>query len=195
ALIAVLLFALHGLVDVSGHRVGTAFAALFLFGLALRRPTELRPSVALPIVFRFIGLVLLVSGAAWLFATRYEKPLPGAVGVENEMRLATVANQGRNFTETIQRTTRALGWAPLRWQLYFLRALGKVGAHLPAVEGADDFRRARFLEPNAYEVPLQEGSASGGANQPSLALTAWRAAGRPAGPQRPEVSRPRPAGA
>src|SRR5437588_1040153 len=70
ALIAALLFALHGIVDVSGHRVGTAFAALFLFGLAVRRPSELRPSVAVPIVFRFIGLVLLVSGAAWLFATR-----------------------------------------------------------------------------------------------------------------------------
>src|SRR5207248_2629335 len=125
ALIAVLLFALHGLVDVSGHRVGTAFAALFLF-----------------------GLVLLVSGAAWLFATRYEKPLPGAVGVENETRLATSANRGRNFAETIQGTTRALGWAPLRWQLYFLRALGEVGARAPVAQAVDDFRRARFLEPN-----------------------------------------------
>src|SRR5207237_7482403 len=173
ALIAVLLFALHGLVDVSGHRVGTAFAALFLFGLALRRPTELRPSVAVPIVFRFIGLVLLVSGAAWLFATRYEKPLPGAVGVENETRLATSANRGRNFTETIQRSTRALGWAPLRWQLYFLRALGKVGARMPASEAVDDFRRARFLEPNVYEVPLEEGNAWVAVQQPALALTAW----------------------
>jgi hypothetical protein len=115
--------------------------------------------------------------------------LPGAVGVENEMRLATAANQGRNFSETMQRTTRALGWAPLRWQLYFLRALGKVGARLPVGEAADDFRRARFLEPNAYEVPFQEGSVWVGANQPALALTAWREALRRAGIQRTDVYR------
>ena len=130
ALIAALLFALHGVVDVSAHRVGTAFAALFLLGLALRRPAELRRHFAIPIIFRLIGVVLLVSGGAWVFATRSEKPLPGAVGVENEMRLATSANRGRNFAETIQRTTRALGWAPLRWQIYFLRALGEVGARV-----------------------------------------------------------------
>jgi tetratricopeptide (TPR) repeat protein len=187
ALIAALLFALHGVVDVSAHRVGTAFAALFLFGLAVRRPNELRRSLAVPIVFRLLGLAFLIAGSAWLFATRYEKPLPGAVGVENEMRLATAANQGRNFTETIQRTTQALGWAPLRWQLYFLRALGKVGARLPVSEAVDDFRRARFLEPNLYEVPFEEGNVWVGANQPVLALTAWREALRRAGSQRPEV--------
>ena len=189
ALIAALLFALHGIVDVSGHRVGTAFAALFLIGLAVRRPAELRRSIAVPIVFRAIGLVLLLAGGAWLFATRYETPLPGAVGVENEMRFATAANQGRNFAETIQRATRALGWAPLRWQLYFLRAIGKVGARLPVSDAADDFRRARFLEPNVYEVPFQEGNVWIGANQPTLALTAWREALRRAGPQRTSVYR------
>src|SRR3954468_10247434 len=95
ALIAAFLFALHGIVDVSGHRVGTAFAALFLLGMAIRRPAGLRRSVVVPIVFRFFGLTLLAAGIAWVFATRYEKPLPGAVGIENEMRLATAANQGR----------------------------------------------------------------------------------------------------
>jgi tetratricopeptide (TPR) repeat protein len=140
-------------------------------------------------VFRLIGLVLLVAGGAWVFATRYEKPLPGGVGVENEMRLAAAANQGRNFNETIKRTTRALGWAPLRWQPYFLRAIGKVGALRPAGEAADDFRRARFLEPNVYEVPFQEGNVWIGANQPGLTLTAWREALRRAGPQRPDIYR------
>lgn len=189
ALIAALLFALHGVVDVSGHRVGTAFAALFLFGLSIRRPAGLRRSVAVPIVFRVIGLMLLLAGSAWVFATRYEKPLPGAVGVENEMRLAAGANQGRNFTETIKRTTRALSWAPLRWQIYFLRALGTVGAGLPVQDAADDFRRARFLEPNVYEVPFQEGNVWIGANQPGLTLTAWREALRRAGPQRADIYR------
>lgn len=183
ALIAALLFALHGVVDVSGHRVGTAFGGIFLLGLALRRPAPLRPSFAVPIIFRLIGIVCLTAGSAWVFATRYEKPLPGAVGVENELRLATAANRGRNFDETIQRTNRALGWAPLRWQLYFLRALGEVGARVTP-KAVDDFRRARFLEPNVYEVPFEEGNAWVGANQPALALTAWHEALRRAGTRR-----------
>jgi tetratricopeptide (TPR) repeat protein len=187
ALIAAMLFALHGVVDVSAHRVGTAFAALLLLGLALRRPLELPRSIAVPIVFRSLGLILLVAGSAWLFATRYEKPLPGAVGVENEMRLGTLANRGRNFTETIQRTTQALSWAPLRWQLYFLRALGEVGARGQVAQALDDFRRARFLEPNVYQVPFEEGNAWVSAGRQNLALTAWREALRRAGPQRPEV--------
>jgi tetratricopeptide (TPR) repeat protein len=187
ALIAALLFAAHGVVDVSGHRIGTAFAALFLFGLAIRRPLELPRSVVLPIVFRAIGLLLLFAGASWVFATRYEKPLPGAIGVDNEMRLGTAANRGRNFKETIDRTTRALGWAPLRWQIYFLRALGEVGSRTAIAQAVDDFRRARFLEPNLYEVPYQEGVVWVSANQPSLALTAWREALRRAGSDRSKL--------
>ena len=188
ALIAALLFALHGVVDVSAHRVGTAFAALFLLGLALRHPLELPRRLAVSIVFRLVGLILLVAGVTWVFATRYEKPLPGAVGVENELRLATLANRGHNFNETIERSTRALGWAPLRWQLYFLRALGEVGK--PAVSQAqDDFRRARFLEPNLHEVPFEEGKVWLNVNRPTLALPAWQEALRRAGTKRQDIYR------
>jgi O-antigen ligase len=186
ALIAALLFALHGLVDVSGHRVGTVFSGLFLLGMALRRPLELRANPWVPRLFRVVGLLFLTAGIAWLVATRYEMSLPGGVGVENEMRKAAAATQGRSFGEAIQRTTRALGWAPLKWQLYFSRALAKVGARRPASEALDDFRRARFLEPNAYEVPYEEG-AVWLAREPSLAITAWREALRRAGDQRPDV--------
>ncbi|HEV2840284.1 MAG TPA: O-antigen ligase family protein [Chthoniobacterales bacterium] len=186
ALIAALLFALHGLVDVSGHRVGTAFSGIFFLGMALRRPAELVASSWLPRLFRLIGLLLLSFGIAWVVAARYQMALPGGVGAENEMRKASAASQGRNFSETIQRTTRALEWAPLKWQLYFSRAVGKVGAKLPPAEALDDFRRARFLEPNVYEVPYQEGIVWL-AREPALAITAWREALRRVGVQRLEV--------
>lgn len=188
ALIAALLFVLHGVIDVAGHRIGTAFAGIFFLGLALKRPAELRPSFTVALLFRLIGILLLVAGAAWVFATRYEKALPGGVGVENEMRKAAAANRGLNFGENIERTTRALEWAPLKWQLYFSRALGKVGAKRPSSDALDDFRRARFLEPNVYEVPYQEGIAWL-PTEPSLAFTAWREALRRAGPQRRDIYR------
>ncbi|MEY2490039.1 MAG: hypothetical protein QOC70_1981 [Verrucomicrobiota bacterium] len=186
ALIAAVLFVLHGLVDVSGHRVGTVFMGIFLLGMALRRPAQLRPSSWAPVVFRLIGVLLLAAGIAWVVATRYELPLPGAVGVENEMRKASAAAQGRSFGEAIQRTTHALEWAPLKWQLYFARALAKIGSRRPPSDALDDFRRARFLEPNAFEVPYEEGIVWL-ATEPSLATPAWREALRRVGVQRLEM--------
>lgn len=185
AFIAASLFALHGLVDVSGHRAGTAFGGIFLLGLALRRPSALRKSSIIPIVFRCAGLALLGIGVAWLAAARYELPLPGSLGADNEKRLASSANRGSKFSETIVRTTRALEWKPLDWELYFLRALGKAAARRPS-SALDDFRRARFLEPNSYEVPFEEGRLWL-RSRPVLAITAWREALRRAGAQQAGV--------
>ena len=184
-LIAAALFAIHGLVDVSGHRIGTAFAGIFLLGLSLHRPLDLKTSRSIPILFRVLGVVLLGAGLSWVIAARGTKLLPGSVGVSSAKQLSAVANQGRDFSETIELTTRALNWAPLDWQLYFTRALAEVGTRQPA-KALDDFRRARFLEPNSYEVPLAEGNVWLSA-QPSLAATAFREALRRARSRRRDV--------
>jgi hypothetical protein len=185
ALIAVLLFAIHGMIDVSGHQLGTAFSALFLLGLSLHRPLCLKASPWMSILFRFLGLVLLGTGLAWVVAAPGEKLLPGSVGVSSAKQLSARADRGRDFGETIALTTRALRWAPLDWQLYLTRAVAEV--ELSQAENAiNDFRRARFLEPIAYEVPLAEGNAWL-PYRPMLAVTAWREALRRAGPLRPEV--------
>src|SRR6266536_5855157 len=184
-LIAVLLFAIHGIIDVSGHRMGTAFAAVFLLGLSLHRPLCLKTSQWISILFRFVGLVLLAVGLSLVVASRGEKLLPGSVGVSSAKQLSAVENTERNFSETIALTTSALGWAPLDWELYLERAIAEV--ELKQTENAvDDFRRARFLEPIAYEVPLAEGNAWL-PYDPVLAVAAWREALRRAGPLRPRV--------
>jgi len=175
------MFAVHGLVDVSGHRVGTVFSALLLLGLALHRPLPFKQSNWIPYLFRLVGLLLLISGTTWAISIRNQTLWPGSVGVANAKKMAGVANRGRNYSETISVATRGLQWAPLDWQLYFLRGLAEVGAHQPA-KGLDDFRRARFLEPNAYEVPLAEGN-MWLSTHPLQAVTAWREALRRATPQ------------
>ena len=185
ALIAALLFVIYGIVDVSGHRVGTAFTAVFLLGLSQRRPLSLKTSRWMSILFRFVGLVLLVAGLSLVVAARGEKLLPGSVGVSSAKQLSAVADTERNFSETIALTTRALQWAPLDWQLYLTRAIAEVELKQPT-NAVDDFRRARFLEPIAYEVPLAEGNAWL-PYRPMLAVTAWREALRSAGAVRPEV--------
>jgi len=185
ALIAALLFAIDGIVDVSGHQVGTAFAAIFLLGLSVHRPLSLKRSQWTSILFRFVGLVLLAAGLSLVVAARSAKLLPGSVGVSSAKQLSAVANREGNYSETIALTTRALRWAPIDWQLYLSRAIGEVELK-QTTNAVDDFRRARFLEPIAYEVPLAEGNAWL-PYRPTLAVTAWRDTLRRAGPLRPEV--------
>ncbi len=149
ALIGALMFALHGLVDVSSHRVGTAYSAMFLLGLSLHRPTQLQMSKTISWIFRILGVAFLVIGLSWTIAWRSMAMLPGAVGVGNAKQLAVVASRGHNFGEAINLTNRALNWAPLDWELYYLRATAEIGQRGPAQKALDDFRRARFLERQA----------------------------------------------
>ena len=187
ALIGALIFGLHGFIDVSAHRVGTAFAGIFLFGSALHRPFQCRYSRVLPIVFRLIGIVLLFAGATWFLARLYQWSIPGSLGADNLRNKATINYRSRSFDESIAMADRALAWAPLDWRLYFLRACTKVDAKKNRANALSDFRRARFLEPNGYEVPFQEGLFWMNHREPILAITAWREALRLAGPRRLEV--------
>ena len=184
--IAAILFALHSCVDVSAHRIGTAFAAAFLLGLSLHRPFTLKRSVTVPVLFRLFGLVFVVIGGVWLISARTEKLVPSSLGVSNAKQLASEAGSGRDFAESIALSTRGLQWAPLDWQLYFGRALAEVDLK-QFDQAIDDFRRARVLQPGAYEVPLAEGNAWLAAARPVLVATAWREALRRAGPLRSGV--------
>ena len=185
ALIAAFLFAVRGIFDISGHEVGTAFTALFLLGLALHRPLSLKTSRWVPILFRFVGVGLLAAGLSFVVAANGQKLLPGSLGVSSAKQLLAAADSEHNFDETIALTAHALRWAPLDWQLYLARAIAEVRLQ-QTTTAIEDFRRARFLEPIAYEVPLAEGNAWL-PYHPDLALTAWREALRRAGPMRPQV--------
>ena len=185
ALIAAILFAVHGLVDVSAHRVGTAYTGLFLFGLAFHRPLNLKRSRAVKVFFRIMGGLLVIVGALWTIGAKANTPVPGSAGVSRLKRLSAEAYQARKFSDTISFATQAIQWAPLDWELYFHRALAEVAENKPA-DALADFRRARFLEPVAYELPRDEGLAWLSL-QPTLAATAWRDALRKAGRKRAEV--------
>jgi len=139
-------------------------------------------------IFRILGVAFFVTGLSWTIAWRSMAMLPGAVGVGNAKQLAVVASRGHNFGEAINLTNRALDWAPLDWELYYLRATAEIGQREPAQKALDDFRRARFLEPNSESVPLQEGFVWLRV-RPDLALVAWREALRRAGPERKDVFR------
>jgi O-antigen ligase len=175
ALVGAFLFALHGFVDVSGHRFASFLAGTFLLGLAQARPVTCKWSRWSPLVFRVLGLLLLLVSIAWWVGWRQMRSLPGRVGVENARHAIVVANRGHHFADAITLANAGLRWAPLDWQLYYLRALARIGERQPVTNAIADFRRARFLEPSAYQLPFAEGKAWLGW-QPALAITAWREA-------------------
>src|SRR4029077_18311304 len=90
----------------------------------LHRPLSFKRSQWISILFRFVGLVLLVAGPSLVFAARSAKLLPGSIGVSSAKQLSAGANREGNYGETIALTTRALRWAPIDWQLYLARAIG-----------------------------------------------------------------------
>ena len=60
-------------------------------------------------------------------------------------------------------------------KLYFLRAAARIGRRDAPIRAVEDFRRARFFEPNSPQLPFEEGKIWLGW-QPTLAITAWREA-------------------
>ena len=142
----VLLFALHGLVDVSGHRVGSAFVALFLVGLAMpmRRMTVLRRWM--PWVSRGFGMMLALI-ATWWFASLYgmNNP-PTTVTLERLQHQIKTMAASNNLSTVPELATAALEIAPLDWTLYFQRGSAKVWRRGSPESALNDFRTARFLE-------------------------------------------------
>jgi hypothetical protein len=163
------------LVDVSAHRFGTFLAGTFLLGLSQLRPAQMTRCAWPVILFRSMGVLLLVVGIGWFFAWRDELSLPGYIGVANAKTSATIENRGHRYAEAFAAASQGLDWAPLDWQLFFIRGVARLGLRQPAREALADFRRARFLEPSAYELPFAEGEAWLGA-QPTFALSAWHEA-------------------
>lgn len=150
------MFLLHGLVDVSGHRLGSALPGLLLLALGATPPVSERASAFMRNTFRIAGVLILGIGLSWFLASHGAIAQPGRVGVNLAREQAKEANAAENFRETEEITTRALAWAPLDWELYFHRAVAR--AYQSDLDKAQiDFRRARRLEPSDPELPFREG--------------------------------------
>ncbi len=152
AAIGVVAFALHALVDVSAHRVGTAWCALFLLGLALPGPGDektdfRRPASWAPWGFRLLGLFLAGIGVLWLLADRGKVRVPGEQEVARLMALTRTESEGRRWAESVATASRGLALDPVNWQLYFQRAVARLGAREVHAAAEADFRRALYLEP------------------------------------------------
>ncbi len=153
--------ALHGLIDVPGHRFGCILPALLILAAARNDRSTLAPSRVSTLGWRIAGLALM-CGAVWYWR------LP-----DDTARASELSRAG-HFPEAIATANRALRRAPLEWRAWFIRAGADASLGKP-LEALADFRRARFLEPHFAGVPMEEGR-FWLRSQPALALQAWREA-------------------
>ncbi len=169
-------FALHGLVDVSGHRAGAVWPALFLFGTAMnpRRPGEARAWVA-P-VFRIFGLLLAAIGLWWMASDRWDWGREFAPTTRTLARLDERLQKAKadgDYPLMISTATEALRIAPLEWGFYFHRACAEAVSHSSTQSAVRDFAIARHLEPHWAESCLAEGKIWLELDEPERAFDAW----------------------
>ena len=196
-------FALHSFGDVSGHRPGSAWPALFLAGLALHPGRSLESRRWIAPVFRVFGILIALIAAWWFASVFSERAGRAAPTLATVARLADRVEQMNvqsQFAAAVESANEALRINPLNADLYYQRGLARVGEAFSVWGAAWDFGTARFLDPHWSEVCIAEGKAWAEAGQPPLALDAWREALRRAGDKGPviygqllEWSRGRPA--
>jgi len=186
--LGVILFLAHGLVDVSGHRLGTLWPMIFLGSLLRdsRKDAEQRSGVMR--AYRLAAAPLAVAAGAWLLSALGAMPFPTSASLERVRRDLVRAQDWRSFDSVIRLANDGLRFAPLNWELYFHRALAEARLSPRLDDMLMDFRRARFLEPNMVAVPFEEGLVWL-ACEPRLALGAWNAALRRAGPGKAGIYR------
>ena len=169
-LICVLGFIGHSCVDVSGHRLGAVWPALFLASLALHVKPGTCGAPRRNSGITALGVVLCLLGSAWLQSGRATPFWPTTATIDYWQSQIDAGVASHSPGQAILACNQYLKIAPLSWRAWFLRgsaelALGK-GANQR--EAGIAFERARSLEPNSSELRFQEG-------QSWLAANPWRA--------------------
>ncbi len=182
------LFLLHGLVDVSGHRLGSALPGILLLALSAGPSArDTRRSPATSWTFRAAGAGLLAVGILWLGESRGVWSLPGGVAVEAAKTRGSDANEREDFAAALRESGAALAWAPLDAELHFIHAVAAAYTGEKAI-ALRDFRRARRLEPSDPAGPFEEGS-MWAQSDPGECREAWTEALRRAGAGAPGLYR------
>lgn len=156
ATIAGLAFLLHGFVDVSGHRMGSALPGLFLLGLGVRRSAAWPAGRWLPWFFRGAAVAILGLAVSWFAWAPRSLAEPGRANLARAKQEAMDLNTAGRYAAAEQLTTASLQRAPLDWEFYFIRASAEL-YQLKPDPAMKDFRRSRQLESSDPTGPLEEG--------------------------------------
>ncbi len=158
ALVCVAGFLIHGFVDVSGHRLGSLWPALFLGSIALRRnPDGGSTPAGLAWGQRLGGLVLILVGCWWLASARGARVLPTTATVDRLADRTADLVIGEDYAAAIRSADVSLAIAPLEPHLYFQRAAAESQVFISEEAARRDFNTARYLDPHSASSCFNEG--------------------------------------
>ena len=179
---AVLAFLLHGLVDVPGHRPGTAWPFLLMAGLAFARKrdaevnprTDPKPDWAL----RLVAAGVAVGGLLWTTGVLAGWKWPATVNAERAkgeiVRLWRAVEPEKSLTVA----EAALDVVPMDDALHFYRGKNLLFFVDSEKETLAEFRKQVFLEPSILYIRLDQALAwaEWRPEHPEYALEAFRSA-------------------
>ena len=185
-IVAVVVFVVHGFVDVSAHRPGSLWVALLLAGMALPVRDEQPRTFVTPLFFRALGLALLAI-AAWWGSSLLGWNVPPTTATLDRMKQELAGNL--TPPAAIRAAGDALRIAPLDWDFYFQRGEAELSDRARFDAARRDFATADILNPYWIELPIAEGEAWLDASEPGVGLDAWTDGLERAGPLAPEMYR------
>ena len=174
AMICGIAFAVHGVLDVSGHRLGALWPALLFGSIAINPENGYRESKGVPGLFRLVGLILVASGIWWLASCfdLLEGP-PTTMTVEHLRTEADRAIETENFDRAIDLSSEGLRLAPLDWNFYVKRGVAEAREFQSRTSVLRDFSIAQYLLPNWPDLYLQQGALWVDLGERDLAVETW----------------------
>lgn len=158
AMVAVIAFLLYTLVDVPVHRPATTYFALLLAAFALPKRVSTLPTLK-PILWRFIGLILILFGSAWGVAGLTSAPFHSSTAFTHLDKSALDHADAADYASAIGSVDEILAWNPTLWYAYYQRAEFGFELKSDVLLVEEDFKRARFVEPTLGAFCIDEGFA------------------------------------
>jgi len=181
ATVCVAAFILHGFVDVSAHRLGALWPALFLASIAVNAAEgPMKGGGLIAPLFRAFGLGLAGIGILWAASSNGVgvKTIPTTADVNRLRREAATFIEQGDYKDAIASSSAAIRIAPVDWTLYFQRAAAEAQLALSDRDARRDFATSRFLEPHWDQLCFQEGGLWLAAGRTDYAINAWTEAMR-----------------
>jgi hypothetical protein len=179
---AVFAFLAHGLVDVPGHRPGTAWPLLLMAGLAFgrKRDGEEHPQAGTwaDRGFRLLALGVAAGGVAWSCGVAWGWKWPATLMAKRSKAEIVQLWRAVEPERSLLVAESALRMVPMDDALHFLRGKNLLFFADAEKEVAEEFRKQVFLEPMLLTVRLDQAYAwaEWRPEQPEYALEAYRAA-------------------
>ena len=181
AMICSCAFAVHGIFDVSGHRLGALWPALFLGSLAIHPDDEGKNARLVGYVFRALGVLFVLIGASWMATIFGARTLP-TTAIVNQLRASiTKAIDREDYAAVPALAARGLRVAPLDWLFYYKRGVAEAALSNSHATALRDFTIARYLNRLWPDLCVEEGEVWLSVGEMNLAFDAWNEALKRAG--------------